>query len=424
MNEIYDKKANKYKYKYLKLKNEYFGEGGTMGSMMGGMMGDKVTRYAIQGTQKNKWFNSNYLLFTFISLNNIKINEDEVSIATYNNIKWIYIIKNQTKYIINLDTKIKYQIYELKLPIHEKQQKIDVSELKQIITDNNINIEYDINNNDNDNDNLYYTEGVFEWIASENWQKNILSMFFNNQQYNSNQNLISLYLQKNMNSYNNNYLFFKYKDINYISYILNINTESTESTESTEFIILNLETGEKTRIFYAKLIEHDGIEKIDDNEQNYYLEKIQGKKIPDLENDEEIKEIQDKNSYMKIEKEEKAKKAKAEAERVEEIKKENSNVKPPPVPRKDVDHERIKRKLLTNISNPDETDEEIGRECRELLTNYTNICSKPDDEKNKIRRKIFKENHTDRSLSCKETRDIILKDFQEAYKTCPPQQNS
>jgi hypothetical protein len=415
MNEIYDIKAKKYKYKYLKLKNDYIGGSGTMGSMMGGMMGDKVTRYAIQGTQKNKWFNSNYLLFTFISLNNIKINEDEGSIATYNNIKWIYIIKNQTKYIINLDTKIKYQIYELKLPIHEKQQKIDVSELKQIITDNNINIEYDINNNDNDN--LYYTEGVSEWNASENWQKNILSKFFNNRQYEQNQELI-YYLQKNINPYNNNYLLFKYKYINYISYILNINTESTE------FIILNLETGEKTRIFYAKLIEHDGIEKIDNNEQNYYLKYIQGKKIPDLENDEEIKEIQDKNSYMKIEKEEKAKKAKAEAERVEEIKKENSNVKPPPVPRKDVVHETIKRTLLTNISNPDETDVVKGRECRELLTNYTNICSKPDNEKKAIRKKILKENHTDKSLSCKETRDIIFKDFQEAYKTCPPQQNS
>ena len=35
MNDIYEQKAKKYKYKYLKLKNEYFGEGGGLKSFFG-----------------------------------------------------------------------------------------------------------------------------------------------------------------------------------------------------------------------------------------------------------------------------------------------------------------------------------------------------------------------------------------------------
>jgi hypothetical protein len=39
MSDIYEQKARKYKYKYLKLKQEYFGEGG--GILEGGNLNDK-----------------------------------------------------------------------------------------------------------------------------------------------------------------------------------------------------------------------------------------------------------------------------------------------------------------------------------------------------------------------------------------------
>ena len=40
MNDIYEQKARKYKYKYLKLKNEYIAEGGMLG-MLGMFNGEK-----------------------------------------------------------------------------------------------------------------------------------------------------------------------------------------------------------------------------------------------------------------------------------------------------------------------------------------------------------------------------------------------
>jgi hypothetical protein len=292
MNEIYDKKANKYKYKYLKLKNEYFGAGGDVGEYF---EGEYETKYAIQGIKNNKWFNSNDMLFLFISLNNINDDEGSVvkyggSIATYNGITWIY-IKDEKKYIINLNTKMKYQIYKLQLPKRVKPEIIDVTKLNEIITKQKINIECNIDNNYYDNDNLFYTlyyseENVSEWKASENWQKNMLSEFkkliYSNKPLNQ---VLLTYLKRELNVY----LLFKYNNTNYISYIFNNNTKG--DMNSIEFIIINLQTGEQTYIYYAHN-EHNGIKQIDDNEYLTYYEQLNnGKKIPDLENIDNIKEI-------------------------------------------------------------------------------------------------------------------------------------
>ena len=443
MNEIYDIKAKKYKYKYLKLKNDYIGGSG---------VSEYVTKYAIQGTQKNKWFKSNDMLFLFISLNNI--NKYKGSIATYNGKTYIYNIKDNKKYIIDLNTKMEYQIYELRLPKYKKPKPkiIDVTTINKFIINDYINI---INNDYNNNDNLYYTlyhseKDVSEWNASENWQKNMLSMFFKNfNEYKNYQN------HKLMNHLMiNRYLLFKYNNTNYISYIFN---NATHGANSIEFIILNLITGESTYISYFQSIDHDGIKLIDDKYLKDIEQLIKDIKIPDLNKEVNLKKEQEKREQEKREQEkreqEKREQEKREQEKREQEEEYNKQVKldeeesqkerdkneerrkyntdrdnkereqeqeqekfkPLIIARTDDEHIKKKIYIKTNINIEDK------EKCEKLVDNYNNICNTKKEDRNKERLKLLRFHSSDKNKDCKQTRDEIFKDLQNAYKTCPEQ---
>ena len=447
MNEIYDIKAKKYKYKYLKLKNDYIGGSGVSG------VSEYVTKYAIQGTQKNKWFKSNDMLYLFISLNNI--NEYEGSVATYNGTTYIYNIKDNKKYIIDLNTKMKYQIYELRLPIYKKPKIIDVTTINDFIINDYINIIND-DYNDNDNDNLYYTlyhseKDVSEWNASENWQKNMLSMFLkniNDEHQNHQNHQLMIHLNKS------HYLLFKYNNTNYISYIFK---NDTYGGNSIEFIILNLITGESTYISCFKSIEHDGIKLIDDEYLTDIEQLINGIEIPDLNNDQYIQNIKEVNFKKEKEKreQEEREQEKREQEKREQEKREqeeeynrqveideeyNKNIqkkeeeerqkkreqekrdekeeekkfKPAIIPRTDDEHKKKQTFIKTNINIEDK------EKCEKLVDNYKNICSTNEKDRNKERLKLLRNNHDDKTIDCKQTRNEIFKDLQNAYSTCKP----
>jgi hypothetical protein len=460
MNEIYDKKANKYKYKYLKLKNDYIGGSGVSGY---------VTKYAIQGTQKNKWFKSNDMLYLFISLNNI--NKNKGSVAKYNDITYIYNIKDNKKYIINFNTKMEYQIYELRLPRYKKPEKIDVTEINELITNDEINIINIINNDYNDNDNLYYTlyhseKDVFEWNASENWQKNMLSMFLkniNDEHQNHQNHQLIIHLNKS------HYLLFKYNNTNYISYIFK---NDTYGANSIEFIILNLITGESTYISCFKSINHNGIKLIDDRYLTYIEQLIKKIKIPDLNNDQyiqNIKEVNFKKEQEKREQEEREQKEREQEEREQEKREQeereeeeyNKQVKLDEEkfqkerdenektrkentyrdnkereereererkkkeqekreqkiikPRTNDQHNDTKEKLIENIN-----ENENNTNCKDFVKNYTNICSTKEEERNIKYKQMIKSYHPDKNTNCFDTADKIFKDLQNAYDTCKP----
>jgi hypothetical protein len=98
MNDIYKKKVKKYKYKYLKLKNNYIAEGG-------GIDFDNITDIARSS--------GNYLVNIFGNIipNNEKINNEENKlIEKINNEKSIVILVeelyNNEKLLINIMKKI------------------------------------------------------------------------------------------------------------------------------------------------------------------------------------------------------------------------------------------------------------------------------------------------------------------------------
>jgi len=308
MNDIYEQKAKKYKYKYLKLKREYIG---------GGDDENTETKYLFQCSYSKTWIEASIWQKQLINLKD----ENGNSIGKYNEKTFIYI--NSTHEIINI-TNIKEiekrcKFFLFKLPKYTSRYTYDINKSKlEIIniinkilnTNNDISIiNIDNKNIDTNNHDLYFIQTKkpdYEWyICNEVWKKNILyNLYNNNKKIN---NILFKYLQ-NINILNNNYyLVFKYNEINYISYILEKNEQRIQ------FTIINLTDGTYEIVLYPLNpiipkwfdldINNDNIKKFKDvikysNDENNYIPKLNDENnyIPKL-NDENS---ENKNFFKQI----------------------------------------------------------------------------------------------------------------------------
>jgi hypothetical protein len=254
MNNIYEQKAKKYKYKYLKLKKEYLGEGGEY----------TEKKYVCQYSENN-WKDALKWQIKLIESKNKDKNGNHI----VKNQEQIYIYINSTQEIININKihdrckclSFKLPLYDLKLWMNTNNnftKLLTIVEINKIIEENNdIDIKEIDNKNYNNIDyhNLYFIHDVkinSQWnICNEEWKKNILPnlLYYYNINYynnnNKNKNLLK-YLHNNKLLINNNnkYLLFKYNNINYISYIIQ------ENNERIQFTIINLVNGEYDIILY------------------------------------------------------------------------------------------------------------------------------------------------------------------------------
>jgi hypothetical protein len=261
MNNIYEQKAKKYKYKYLKLKKEYLGEGGEY----------TEKKYVCQ-ISENKWRDA---LEWEIKLIESK-NKDKYGnhIVKKKNSDKFYIYIDSTQEIIDINDIEKrckcllfiLPLYDLNFWINTNNNStklLTILKINEIINkdkDNDIDIK-EIDNNINNNidyHNLYFIHDVNKinsrWnICNEEWKKNILPnllYYYNINYYNNNNKNKELlkYLQEIKLLINNNkYLLFKYDNNNYISYIIQ------ENNERIQFTIINLVDGKCDIILYPLL---------------------------------------------------------------------------------------------------------------------------------------------------------------------------
>jgi hypothetical protein len=240
MNDIYEKKAKKYKYKYLKLKKIFIGGEDDQ------KFNQKFTivKYATQTSKKNEWLNAkNWQIELIRSCD--ENNENCNSIGKCGKNTYIYIKSMQE--IINI-TNIKYRKKCLKiiLPEHNGTNNIDTENLntiKKIISENKLDSDYiNIKNKNIDYDDYHYLYYIQSNIANEwhickdkkVWIKNILPSLFQNKI--NNENLLK-YLSLINKIEIQKYLLFKYNDINYISFIFEDNEKRIQ------FTIINLSNG-------------------------------------------------------------------------------------------------------------------------------------------------------------------------------------
>ena len=244
MNNIYEQKAKKYKYKYLKLKKEYLGEGGEY----------TEKKYVCQ-ISENKWRDALEWEIKLIESNNKDINGNHI----VRNKREIYIYIGSTKEIININKihdrckclSFRLPIYDQKLWMNTNNNLIKlstISEINNIINDND-NDNKEINNNINNKkyNNIYFIHNFkinSQWnICNEEWKKNILPSLFQNQKINTNL-LKYLHSINLLIKHDNKYLLFKYNNTNYISYIFEYNDNRIQ------FTIINLANGKYDIILY------------------------------------------------------------------------------------------------------------------------------------------------------------------------------
>ena len=227
MNDIYKQKAKKYKYKYIKLKKK-------IEEIEGGQI--SLQKYVVQGLKNNEWID--------IPDKQIKL----INSSELNEYKYIYDdIKHE---IINIKNNKRQECLLLNLPKHngaKSNKKININIINSIINTNNnkptvIDNKYIIK----DFHNLYYIQSdvINEWNNSEEWQKNILPLLYNE---NNIQNTIILKFLPISTEY---YLLFIYNETKYISFIFISEIEEN----SVQFIIVNLDTGDSRIIYYPLLI--------------------------------------------------------------------------------------------------------------------------------------------------------------------------
>jgi hypothetical protein len=242
MNDIYEKKAKKYKYKYLKLKKIFIGGEDDQ------KFNQKFTivKYAIQGLKKNEWLNAkNWQIELIRSCD--ENDENCYSIGKCQNNTYIYIKSMQE--IINItDIKYRYKCLKLLLPEHNGTNNIDIKTIKEIILEldyikiKNENIDYD------DYHYLYYIQSNIpnEWHICKNdqvWIINILPSLFQNQI--NNEKLLKYLLDINKIEIKQ-YLLFKYNNTEYLSYIFE------NKKERIQFTIINLSNGNSQNVLYPQ----------------------------------------------------------------------------------------------------------------------------------------------------------------------------
>ena len=248
MNDIYEKKAKKYKYKYLKLKKIFIG---------GGDDQKFIVKYATQTSKINEWLNAeNWQIELICSCD--ENNENCNSIGKCGNNTYIYIKSMQE--IINItDIKYRYKCLKLLLPKHNGINNIDTKNLnsiKEIILNNKLESDYIIKNKNIDYDDyhyLYYIQSNIanEWVIckdNEVWIKNILPSLFQNQKNDT--NLLN-YLSDINKIEIKQYLLFKYNNTEYLSYIFEHNNDKDERIQ---FTIINLSNGNSKNVLYPQPI--------------------------------------------------------------------------------------------------------------------------------------------------------------------------
>jgi hypothetical protein len=257
MNSIYEQKAKKYKYKYLKLKKEY----------IGGDDNYTIQKYVVQTSQKNIWIDPSDWQIKLINSQDKNCNSIDINnINTY-----IYfgslqeIIKSTDNYYE------KYKCISLKLPKHSGIININKSKLddiNKIIKYHNLK---NININTNINNKYYYdlffiqSKTVNEWnncTIIEVWKQNIVHFFLNYQNYyqNYNKELLNLLSEIHIT---NKYLLFKYNNTNYISYIIKNN--SNKKNDCVQLIIINLFNGHNEIIYFPLILKLANEDNIDDD---------------------------------------------------------------------------------------------------------------------------------------------------------------
>ena len=249
MNDIYEKKAKKYKYKYLKLKKIFIG---------GGDDQKFIVKYATQTSKINEWLNAkNWQIELIRSCD--ENDENCNSIGKCGKNTYIYIKSMQE--IINItDIKYRYKCLKLLLPEHNGTNNIDINNLntiKEIILENKLEPDYiKIKNENIDYDNyhyLYYIQSNIanEWVIckdNEVWIKNILPSLFQNQI--NDENLLN-YLSDINKIEIKQYLLFKYNNTEYLSYIFEHNNDKDERIQ---FTIINLSNGNSKNVLYPQPI--------------------------------------------------------------------------------------------------------------------------------------------------------------------------
>jgi len=214
MNDIYEQKAKKYKYKYLKLKKEYIGG-----------VDDVTERYVCQYKQ-NFWIDAlNYQIV-------LKKNNSN-NIVRIKSSKKVYIYINSTQEIINInDIQDRCKCFLFKLPgFSFKLSKYDnkgydlednigvnLDKINKMIFDSDKKIKiYNTYYNYTDYHNLYFIQkknyfDTYEWtICNDKWQINILPNLLHYCTNNVNNNLFN-YLHDNIKKKNFNFKFHYFKN--------------------------------------------------------------------------------------------------------------------------------------------------------------------------------------------------------------------